>query len=112
MFDEISTTLSLQHVQTDLHVKPIGVSQSDWLKEHFKVDSGTCGNLMPLGMYKLLYSKEPLVSTINHAVCLLDYNKQEIKQLGTCKVLVRFGTITKPVHFYIESDTQTHYWSE
>ena len=87
-----------------LHVKPIDVSQSDWLKECFKVDSGACGNLMPLGMYKSLYSKEPLVSTINHSVCLLDCNKQEIKQLGTCKVLVRFGTITKPVHFYIVSD--------
>ena len=80
MFDEISTAPSLQYVLTDLHVKPIGVSQSDWLKEHFKVDSGACGNLMPLGMYKSLYSKEPLPSPINHSVCLLDYNKQEIKQ--------------------------------
>ena len=59
---------------------------------------------MPLGMYKLLYSKVPLVSTINHSVHLLGYNKQEMKQLGTFKVLVRFGTITKPVHFYIVSD--------
>ena len=104
MFDEISTAPSLQHVLTDLHVKPIGVSQFDWLKECFKVDSGACGNLMPLGMYKSLYSKEPLTSTINHSVRLLDYNKKEIKQLGTCKVLLRFGTITKPVHFYIVSD--------
>ena len=104
MFDEISTAPSLQCVLTDLNVKPIGVSQSDWLKEHFKVDSGACGNLMPLAMCKLLYSKAPIVSTINHFVHLLDYNKQEIKQLGTCKVLVRFGTITKPVHFYIVSD--------
>ena len=80
------------------------MSQADWLKEHFKVNSGACGNLMPLGMYKSLYSKEPLPSTIDHSVLLLDYNKQEIKQLGTCKVLVRFGSITKPVHFYIVSD--------
>ena len=54
MFDETSTTPSLQHVLTDLHVKSIGVSQSDWLKECFKVDSGACGNLMPFGMYKSL----------------------------------------------------------
>ena len=47
MFDEISTAPSLQRVLTDLHVKPIGVSQSYWLKECFKVDSGACGNLMP-----------------------------------------------------------------
>ena len=52
-------------------------------------------------MYKSLYSKEPLPSTINHSVHLLDYNKQEIKQLGTCKVLVRSSTTTKPVYFYV-----------
>ena len=88
MFDEISNAPSLQHVLTDLHVKPIGVSQSYWLKEHFRVDSGACGNLMPLGMYKLLYNREPISSTINHSVHLPDYNKHEIKQLGTCRVLV------------------------
>ena len=59
---------------------------------------------MSLGMYKLLYNREPMFSTINHSVCLLDYNKHKIKQLGTCKVLVRFGSITKPVHFYVISD--------
>ena len=99
MFDEISTSASLQRVLTDGHIKSIGVGKSHWLKERFKIDSGACGNLMPLGMYKSLYSKEPSASTINHSACLLDYNKQEIKQLGTCKVLVRFRTITKPVHF-------------
>ena len=88
MFDEISTAPSLQRVLTDLHVKPIGVSQSYWPKERFKVDSGACGSLKPLGMYKLLYNREPVFSTINHSVRLLDYNKHEIKQLGTCKVLV------------------------
>ena len=93
-----------QHVLTDLHIKPIGVSQSYWLKVHFKVDNGACGNLMPLGMYKLSYNREPMFSTINHSVHLLDYNKHEIKQLGTCKVLVRFGSIAKPVHFYVVSD--------
>ena len=88
MFDEISTAPSLQRVLTDLHVKPIGVSQSYWLKECFKVDSGACGNLMPLGMYKLLYNRVPMSSTINHSIRLLDYNKHQIKQLGICKVLV------------------------
>ena len=96
MFDEISTAPSPQRVLTDLHVKPNGVSQSYWLKECFKVDRGACGNLMPLGMYKLLYNREPMSNTINQSVCLLDYNKHEIKQLGT---------ITKPVHFRL---MQTH----
>ena len=81
MFDEISTAPSLQRVLTDLHIKPLGVSQSHWLKERFKADSGACGNLMPLGMYKLLYNREPMFSTINHSVRLLDYNKHEIRHL-------------------------------
>ena len=104
MFDEISASASLQRVLTNVNVKSIGVGQSHWLRERFKIDSGTCGSLMPLGMYKLLYSKEPSASTINYSVHLLDYNKQKIKQLGTCKVLVRFRTITKPVYFYVVSD--------
>ena len=104
MFNEISTAPSLQRVLTDLHVKPIGVSQSYWHKERFKIDRGACGNLMPLGMYKLLYNRDLMSNTINHSVGLPDYKKHEIKQLGTCKVLVWFGTITKPVHFYVVSD--------
>ena len=104
MFGEISASASLQRVLTDVHVKSIGMGQLHWFWERFKIDSGACGNLMPLGMYKSLYSKEPSASTINHSVHLLDYNKQEIKQLGTCKVLVRFRTIMKPVYFYVVSD--------
>ena len=104
MFDEISASASLQRVLTNVHVKSVGLGQSHWLQERFKIDSGVCGNLMPLGMYKSLYSKEPSASTISCSVCLLDYNKQEIKQLGTCIVLVRFRTIAKPVNFYIVLD--------
>ena len=104
MFDEISASASLQRVLTNVHVKSIGVGQSHWLKGRFKIDSGACGNLMPLGMYKSLYSKNRSASTINHSVCFLDYNKQEIKQLGTCKVLVRYRSIVKLVHFYVVLD--------
>ena len=71
MFDEISSTPSLQRVLTDVHVKAIGVSQSNWLKHQFKIDSGACGNLMPL------CNKDLLASTVNSAVHLLDYNKQD-----------------------------------
>ena len=55
MFDEISSTPSLQRVLTDVHIKPTGDSQSNWLKCRFK-DSGACGNLMPLSMFKSLYN--------------------------------------------------------
>ena len=52
MFDEISSTPSLKRVLTDVYVKPIGTNQSHWSKHHFKIDSGACGNLMPLSMFK------------------------------------------------------------
>ena len=35
---------------------------------------------------------------------LVDYNKQEIKQLGTCVVSVRFRSIVKRLHFYVVPD--------
>ena len=54
MFDEISSTPSLQRVLTDVHIKAIG--QSNWLKRRFKIDSGACGNLMPLSMFRSLYN--------------------------------------------------------
>ena len=93
MFDEISNTLSLQRVLTDVHVKPIGTSH--WTKQHFKIDSGACGNLMSLGMYKSLYNHVPSSTTVNSAVHLLDYNKHEIKQLGTCIVSVKYRSRVK-----------------
>ena len=47
---------------------------------------------------------DPLASTANHAVHLLDYNKQEIKQLGSCYVSVRFTSTVKRMHFYVIPD--------
>ena len=89
---------------TDVHIKPIGISQCNWQKHRFKIDSGACGNLMLVCMYKSLYSKDPSSNTVNSAVCLLDYTKQEIKQLGTCHVSVKFRSTVKHVHFYIVPD--------
>ena len=103
MFNEISSTPSLQRVLTDVHIKAIG--QSNWLKCRFKIDSGACGNLMPLSMFKSLYNRLPSSTSVNSTVCLLDYNKKEIKQLGTCNVSVRFRSIVKCVHFYVVPDT-------
>ena len=37
MFDEISSTPSLQRVLTHMYVKPIGISQSHWSKHRFKI---------------------------------------------------------------------------
>ena len=87
MFHEISSTPALQRVLTNIHIKAIG-SQSSWLKCRFKIDSRACGNLMPVGMFKLLYNRLTSSTSVNSAVHLLDYNKKEIKQLGTCYVVL------------------------
>ena len=102
MFDEISSTPLLQRVLTDVHIKAGG--QSNWLKCRLKIDSGACSNLMPLSMFKSLYNHLPSSTSVNSTVCLLDYNKKEIKQLGTCNVSVRFRSIVKHVHFYVVPD--------
>ena len=105
MFDEISSTPALQRVLTNVHRKAIGIgSQSSWLKHRFKIDSGACGNLMPLNMFKLLYNQLPSSTSVNSAVLLLDYNKKEIKQLSTCYVCIRFRSTVKRVHFYVVPD--------
>ena len=99
MFNEISSTPLLQRVLTDVHIKATG--QSNWLRCRFKIDSEACGNLMPLSMFNSLYNRLPPSTSVNSAVCLLDYNKKEVKQLGTCNVSVRFRSVVKHVHFYV-----------
>ena len=59
---------------------------------------------MPFSMFKSLYNRVPSSTTVNSAVHLLDYNKQEIRQLGTCHVSVKFRSTVKCVHFYIVPD--------
>ena len=53
MFDEVSTAPSLQRILTDIYISD---KQTNWLKHRFKIDSGACGNLMPVSMYKSLYN--------------------------------------------------------
>ena len=103
MFNEISSTPALQRVLTDIHIKATG-GQSNWFKCRFKIDSGACGNLMPLNMFKLLYNCLPSSTSVNSAVHLLDYNKKEIKQLGTFYVCIRFRSTVKCVHFNVIPD--------
>ena len=102
MFDEISSTPLLHRVLTDVHIK--ATDQSSCLRYRFKIDSGACGNLIPLSMFKSLYNQLTSSTSVNSAVCLLDYNKKEIKQLGTCNVSVRFRSVVKHVHFYVVPD--------
>ena len=61
-------------------------------------------NHSTLSIFKSLYNRLPSSTTVNSAVHLLDYNKQEIKQLGTCHVSVKFRSTVKHIHFYIAPD--------
>ena len=73
MFDEISSTPALQRVLTNVHIKAVGTGgKSSWLKCRFKIDSRACGNLMPVGMFKLLYNQLPSSTSVSSAVRLLD----------------------------------------
>ena len=56
---------------------------------------------MSLSMFKSLYNRDPSSIIVNSAVHLLDYNKQEIKQLGTCHVSIRFRSTVKCSHFIL-----------
>ena len=87
-----------------MHVKPVGINQSHWSKHCFKIDGGAFGNSMHLSMFKSLYNRVLSSTTVNNVVCLLDYNNEEIKQLGTCHVSVRFRSIVKCLYFYIVPD--------
>ena len=72
-----------------------------------KLDTGACGNLLPLDIYKKIHplvSVKDLRKTIDKKVCLETYNKSEIKQLGTCHLTVGHGKCAKLCHFYIAPD--------
>ena len=69
MFDEVSAAPSLQRILTDIYISD---KQTNWLKHRFKIDSGACGNLMPISMYKSLYNRAPPSTSVSSAVHLLD----------------------------------------
>ena len=59
----------------------------------FKIGTGADGNLMPIKMFAVLFSKvslEALSRTINKEVTLFAYNNTPIKQFGTCNVRLGF----------------------
>ena len=55
-------------------------------------------------MYKSLYNHVPSSTTVNSTVHILDYNRHEIKQLGTCVVSVKYRSSVKQMPFYVVSD--------
>ena len=108
MFDEIDQE-NMPRVLADLHVSQCN-GPKDSLAIHdvhvkcFKVDSGTCGNLIPLSLYLDLFpnsSVRDLQSTIDHRVQLVVCNKNLIKQYGTCYLKIRSSGHVHICKFYV-----------
>ena len=104
MFDEITSCPNLQCALTDLHVSEPG-SNSNGRNIHFKVDTGACGNLLPVNLYKQIAGSKAkanfLHSTTDHSVNLMAYNNKQIKQLGTCVLYVSCGANTRMVKLFV-----------
>ena len=59
----------------------------------FKIDTGVDGNLTPISMFSKLLLKvslDALSQTINKSVTLFTYSDTEIKQFGTCSIILSF----------------------
>ena len=70
----------------------------------FKVDTGADGNLLPLSEFFKHFSNAnmaQLAKTIDSSTTLYAYNNTEIKQLGTCELLVEYREHCKICQFYV-----------
>ena len=112
LFDEIDGPN--QRILTDLHIQGASHArdltdvsskhQGPVLKCQFKVDSGAAGNLLPYNVFQELYPnmlKSALKNSINKNTHLVAYNKEEIKQLGTCVLKLNYGGKTLPQEFFV-----------
>ena len=74
------------------------------IRHRFKLDSGACGNLLPLKLYKELFphvTRQEMLRSIDHRVQLLAYNKKEICQYGVCYLHVKSKNHVKLCKFYV-----------
>ena len=113
LFDEMD---GLEHVLTDLCIqgasnpkdyRPVGKQyRGPVLKCRLKVDSGATGNLLPYNVCHELFpwmSDSVTKNSIDHRVCLVAYNKEEIKQYGCCMLKVNYSGKTMLLPFYVIS---------
>ena len=73
------------------------------LTQMFKLDSGACAKLIPIGVYGKLFDKDDrdLKSSIDHKVKLIAANNKVIKQLGTVNLRVKAEGRNKVCRFYV-----------
>ena len=73
----------------------IEIASKTWrhIKQRFKLVSGACANLLPIGIYSqhLTKSDRDLKASIDHRISLLTANSNEIKQLGTVRLRIKAG---------------------
>ena len=106
MFSEVCQE-NMPRVLADLHVPQCpkdSLAMHNVHVKHIKVDSSTCGNLIPLSLYLDLFpnsSVRDLQSTIDHRVQLVAYNKNLIKQYGTCYLKVKSSGCMHICKFYV-----------
>ena len=94
MFDEITNTQVFGDVE-------LANKAGKKLTQRFKLDSGACANLLPLGIYSKLFAKgdRDLKASIDPRVSLIAANNNKIKQLGT--VRLKTGGIDKVCRFFV-----------
>ena len=74
------------------------------IQHRFKLDSGACGNLLLLRLYKELFphvTRQEMLRSIDRRVQLLSYNKKEIHQYGVCYLHVKSQNCVKLCKFYV-----------
>ena len=73
------------------------------VKQRFKLDSGACANLLPIGIYSQMFKKQDrdLRSTIDQRIKLIAANNEEIPQLGTVNLKVRVPDKERVCKFYV-----------
>ena len=113
LFDKIDgpqsilTDLCVQGASNHKDCNPVSSKyQGPVLKCRFKVDSGAAGNIIPYNIFQELYPNMPksaLKNSINKTTHLVAYNKEEIKQLGTCILKVNYGGKTLACEFFVVS---------
>ena len=96
LFDEISNTQVLGDVK-------LANRAGRQLTQRFKLDSGACANLLPIGIYNKLFSKQDrdLKGSIDPRVSLIAANNNIIKQLGTVRLRVKAGGLEKVCRFFV-----------
>ena len=78
------------------------------IQHRFKLDSGACGDLLPLRFYKELFphvTRQEMLRSIDHRVQLLSYNKKEKHQYGVCYLHVKSQNHIKLCKFYVVDST-------